>query len=123
MRMLRRISAGVLLVALIIVVRLFPDHNRTPVDVDLIVKTIPGVELWLVLLTTFAAGIACALLVSSFLWLRSGFIGRHYRKAISELEAEVHHLRNLPLAGGDLGEPDDSGTDFDAVVGRAESRR
>ena len=25
-----------------------------------------------------------------------------YRKAIRDLEAEVHHLRNLPLAVGDL---------------------
>lgn len=119
MRMLRRISAGALLVALIIVVRLFPDHNRTSVDVDLIVKTIPSIELWLVLLITFAAGIGCALVASSFFWLKTGFLGRHYRKAISELEVEVHHLRNLPLAGGDLGDPD---AEFDAVVGRAESR-
>ena len=118
MRILRRTIAAALLVALVVVVRLFPDQNRVPVDIDLLVISIPGIELWLVLLVSFAAGIGCALLISSLLWLKSGFLGRRYRKAISELEAEVHHLRNLPLASGDLGEPD---REFEAVVGSVES--
>ncbi len=102
MYMLRRVIAAVFLVALVVVVRLFPDHNRAPIDVDLLVGAVSGVELWLLLLGTFAAGIGSALLVSGFFWLRSSFLGRRDRKVISELEAEVHHLRNLPLAGSDL---------------------
>ncbi len=118
MRMLRRIIAAALVVTLIYVVRLFPDQNRVPVDIDLLVTSVTAVELWQVLLVSFAAGVGCAALVSCLLWLKSGFLGRRYRKAISELEAEVHHLRNLPLASGDLGDPD---RDFEPAVGSVES--
>jgi hypothetical protein len=120
MRMLRWTTAAALLAALIIVVRLFPDHNRTPVDIDLLLTSIPAVELWLALLTTFATGVGCALVVSILFWIRSGMLGRRYRKTISELEAEVHHLRNLPLADASLGESDG---DFESDSGRVESRR
>jgi uncharacterized membrane protein YciS (DUF1049 family) len=120
MRMLRWTIAAAVLVALVIVVRLFPDHNRTAVDIDLLLASIPGVELWLALLTTFATGVGCALVVSFLFWVRSGMLGRRYRKTISELEAEVHHLRNLPLARGSLGESDG---DFESDTGRVESGR
>jgi uncharacterized membrane protein YciS (DUF1049 family) len=119
MRMLRRILVAAIFVALIIAVRLFPDRNPAVIDIDLIVTQVGGVELWLALLTTFGAGVGCAMVVFGILRLRSGLLGRRYRKAIVGLEAEVHHLRNLPLAGGNLGEPD---TEFAVVEGRANSR-
>ena len=127
MRMLRRTTVVALFVALIIAVRLFPDQNRAAVDIDLIVSQVSAVELWLALLATFAAGAGCALAVFSVFWLRSGLLGRRYRKAIAELEAEVHHLRNLPLAGGNLGDPDSAldsafDSDFDVAEGRVSSR-
>ena len=120
MLLLRRIVAASLVVALLFVVRLFPDQNRGLVDIDLLIVSISGAELWLVLLVSFASGVGLSIAVSSLLWVKLGILARGYRKAISELEAEVHHLRNLPLASGDLGEPD---RDFEAAVGSVESGR
>jgi len=99
------------IIALIVVVRLFPDQNQAVVDIDLLLTSVEGVPLWSALAATFAAGAALALSVASVLLIKAGLIGRRYRRAIADLEAEIHHLRNLPLATGDLHEK------FDAVVG------
>lgn len=98
---LRRVLLAAIVIALIVVVRLFPDRNETPVDIDLLVLSIPAVELWFALGATFLGGAALTALVASLFMVRSALVGRRYRKAISDLEAEVHHLRNLPLASGD----------------------
>jgi len=54
--------------------------------------------LWEALLIFFAAGFAFA--GTGWLWqsLRARMIERRYRKAVGGLEAELHQLRNLPLA-------------------------
>jgi uncharacterized integral membrane protein len=56
------------------------------------------VELWEALLCAFAAGFALA--GAGWLWvsLRSRMTVRRYRKEVGGLEAELHQLRNLPLA-------------------------
>jgi hypothetical protein len=56
--------------------------------------------LWQALLWFFGAGFALA--GSGWLWLgiRSRMVERRYRKAVGGLEAEIHQLRNLPLAPG-----------------------
>ena len=100
--MLRRILLAAIFIALIVVVRLFPDRNENLVDIDLLFTKVAGVELWLALGASFVGGSLLALLVSALFLIKSGLVGRRYRKAISDLEAEVHHLRNLPLASGDL---------------------
>lgn len=109
---LRRVFFAVVVIVLIVVVRLFPDQNQDVVDIDLLLTSVQGVRLWSALVVTFAAGAALALFVSSLLLLKAGLVGRRYRKAIADLEAEIHHLRNLPLATG--GELQD---EFDSVVG------
>ena len=55
-------------------------------------------ELWEALLVAFGAGFALA--GSGWLWqsVRARMIERRYRKAVGGLEAEIHQLRNLPLA-------------------------
>ena len=98
---LRRVLLVAIGIGLIVVVRLFPDRNEGPVDIDLLLANITGVELWLALGVTFVLGGALAFLVSSLFMVRSALVGRRYRKTIADLEAEVHHLRNLPLATGD----------------------
>ena len=99
--MLRRVLLAAVVIVLVVVVRLFPDRNPVLVDIDLLLTKIEGVRLWLALAATFSTGIVAAFFVSSLLLIRSSLVGRRYRKAIADLEAEVHHLRNLPLATGD----------------------
>ncbi len=101
MLMLRRIVLAAIVIALVVVVRLFPDQNDTRVDIDLLLTSIEGVSLWFALVATFVGGALLAGLLSSLLLIKAGLLGRRYRKAIADLEAEVHHLRNLPLASGD----------------------
>lgn len=106
--MLRRILIAAVIITLLVVVRLFPDSNQTLVNIDLLATQIEAVELWLVLMASFFGGAMLTFLFASLLLIRSGLVGRRYRQAIADLEAEVHHLRNLPLASGDLGELKDS---------------
>ena len=56
------------------------------------------VELWEALLGAFAAGFALAGV--GWLWqsMRARMTLRRYRKEVGGLEAELHQLRNLPLA-------------------------
>ena len=98
---LRRVVLAVILLGLVVVVRLFPDRNEGLVDIDLLLTNIAGVKLWFALGSSFVLGALLALLVASLFMARSALVGRRYRKAILDLEAEVHHLRNLPLATGD----------------------
>jgi uncharacterized membrane protein YciS (DUF1049 family) len=105
---MRRVFFAAVVVALIVVVRLFPDQNQAVVDIDLLLTSVEGVHLWSALVATFAAGAVFVLLLSSLLLVRAGLVGRRYRKAIADLEAEVHHLRNLPLAAGELHDEVDS---------------
>ncbi len=101
MLMLRRVTLAAFVIVLLVVVRLFPDQNDTRVDIDLLLTSIEGVSLWFALVATFVGGALVTGLIASLLLIRAGLLGRRYRKAISDLEAEVHHLRNLPLATGD----------------------
>lgn len=106
--MLRRILIAAIIIMLLVVVRLFPDSNQTLVNIDLLAIQIEAIELWLVLMASFFGGATLTFLFASLLLIRAGLVGRRYRKAIADLEAEVHHLRNLPLASGDLSELQDS---------------
>jgi uncharacterized integral membrane protein len=75
--------------------------NAEPLSVSLFRWTTPPAPAWLVLALAFGFGV----LVASALWLfqvvRLSLLARRYRKETLALEAEVHQLRNLPLAGGE----------------------
>ena len=88
-----------MLVLALILGRRFPAANATPVDVDLLWLRVPNVEVWLLIISCVALGALGVGLSWGFTALRGWVITRRYRKAIRRLEAEVHQLRSLPLAG------------------------
>ena len=113
--MLRRVLLAAFVILLVVVVRLFPDQNDTRVDIDLLITSIEGVSLWFALMASFVIGTLVVGLLAVLLSVRSGLIGRRYRKAIADLEAEVHHLRNLPLASGDSSDLEGEGDSASAA--------
>jgi len=86
----------------------FAARNGAPVSVDLLVTTTGEAPMWLVLLVAFAAGAALVGAAALYRLAVLGLVARRYRKKLSGLEAEVHQLRNLPLAG-DPGEATERG--------------
>lgn len=105
MRWVRRILLIALLVALPVAAHLFVSRHSEPIAIDYLAGRVEGVALWLVLLVTFAAGIAVATLLAVLRGARLRLEARRYRRAVRELEAEVHQLRNLPLSEEDPAPP------------------
>jgi uncharacterized integral membrane protein len=84
----------------------FAAENSAPVSVHYLVGVLADVALWRVLLGAFACGGATVGLVALFYAVRNGLVLRRYRKALGGLEAEIHQLRNLPLAPEEPGPRD-----------------
>ena len=89
-------------VALYVCVR-FPARNAEPVRVDYLAGQISEVSLWLALLGAFGIGALLAGLICGYQVMRLLLLNRHYRNTARGLEAELHELRNLPLAGAEAG--------------------
>ena len=97
MRWVRR-WIGVALIALVLVGGWsLKAENAENVAVSFLFGEIQ-LELWEAMLLAFGAGFALA--GAGWLWsgLRARMVERRYRKAVGGLEAEIHQLRNLPLA-------------------------
>lgn len=108
MKWLRRLFFVAIVVGIVWVGVLFSRANATPLDIDLLLRTIPAVPAWLGLIGSVAVGAALAFLLSGFELAKQGLVSRRYRKRIDSLEAEVHQLRTLPLSdavGGDIRPP------------------
>jgi uncharacterized integral membrane protein len=108
MKWLRRLFSVAVMIGLVWVGVLFSRANSTPVDIDLLLRQVPAVPVWLGLVVSVAVGAALAFLLSGFELVKRGLIARRYRKRIDSLESEVHQLRTLPLsdtAGGDVRPP------------------
>jgi uncharacterized integral membrane protein len=101
MRWLRRTLGLALLVAVLVGGWRFAGRNAQPIGVDLLFATLPEEPVWLLLAAAFAAGALAAALVALFGISRAKLVARRYRKLAGKLEAEVHQLRNLPLAQDD----------------------
>lgn len=104
MRWARRIVILALFVGALYVCLRFPALNQEPVRVDYLVYAIEAQPLWLALLQAFVAGAVLAGLLALYPIAKARMLSRRYRKTARGLEAEVHELRNLPLAAEPEGE-------------------
>jgi len=98
MRWLRRGLVFALLVLVMFAGWRFAAENQEPVRLHYVAGELGELALWKITLAAFAGGAAVGGLFALFASARSGLTSRRYRKAIGGLEAEVHQLRNLPLA-------------------------
>lgn len=64
------------------------------------------IPLWAVVVAAFAVGVLLMSLYTIYRAMRAGLVARRYRIAHQALEAEVHQLRNLPLAGEERSDPE-----------------
>lgn len=79
----------------------FAANNSDPVQVDYLFGSLAPLALWKVLGAACLAGSFIVAFVMGFGWGRARLESRRYRKAMRDLEAEVHQLRNLPLSADD----------------------
>jgi uncharacterized integral membrane protein len=98
MSTLLRIFYVALVGALLVAAYQFTGRNTDIVSVNLFRWSSPPQPVWMLLLAAFALGFAAASLLFGLRLMRSSLLARRYRKAVSSLEAEVHQLRNEPLA-------------------------
>jgi uncharacterized integral membrane protein len=97
-RWLRRGLVFALLAGVMLAGWRFAAENQEPVRLHYVTGELAERPLWMVTLGAFTAGAAFGGMFAAFASARSGLMSRRYRKAIGGLEAEVHQLRNLPLA-------------------------
>jgi hypothetical protein len=76
----------------------FVAENQQPVSVYYVAGRAAEVALWKAVLFSFGIGAGLVALFGLWNSARSGLVARRYRKLVDQLEAEVHQLRNLPLA-------------------------
>jgi uncharacterized integral membrane protein len=98
MRVVRRLLVVALFVAALVLGWWFARANSAAVTVDYLVGRLGDVSLWAALLGAFAAGAAVAGGIGLYQVAKLQLVRRRYRKTVRSLEAEVHQLRNLPLA-------------------------
>ncbi len=98
MRWARRLLLIATFVGVLVLGWRFAAENSTPVTVGYLLGEWVGVALWLVVLLAFGVGVAVAGLLAVYQLARLALVTRRYRKTAHEFEAEVHQLRNLPLA-------------------------
>ena len=109
MRIVRWVLAVALFVGLFYSTWEFVAQNSEPMSVHYVAGEVVGVARWLVLTVCFVGGATAMGLVFAYQQVRSGLVERRYRRTVSLLEAEIHQLRNLPLAAEEP-LPSDSGS-------------
>jgi uncharacterized integral membrane protein len=107
MRTVRRILGIAVFVALLVAGWRFAADNSQLVTVHYLIGQFEGVSVWLALLCAFLAGAVVVGLLGMVGAAKLRLEARRYRKAVRDLEAEVHQLRNLPLTAeeADVSEP------------------
>ena len=98
MRWVRRALLLAVLVGVTTVGWQFAAENQEPVSLNYLTGELEDVALWKVVLGCFGGGAGLVALFAIFASAKNSLVSRRYRKAIGGLEAEVHQLRNLPLA-------------------------
>ena len=79
----------------------FAAANGALVPVSYVFGEFAPTPIWLALLAAFALGALLAGAIGVYQALKRGLLMRRYRKTVRGLEAELHQLRNLPLATGE----------------------
>jgi uncharacterized membrane protein YciS (DUF1049 family) len=97
MRWVRRIIGATAVVVVMIGGWWFADANSAAVRISYLWGDV-DVTLWQALIGCFGGGFALGALGWLWFGVRSRLLQRRYRKAVGGLEAEIHQLRNLPLA-------------------------
>jgi uncharacterized integral membrane protein len=105
MRALRRALATLAFVGLLVAGWRFAALHPQPVRLHYLLGE-TELALWAALLGAFAAGGVLVGALAALQIARLSMLARRYRKATGRLEAEVHELRNLPLAPELPGEGD-----------------
>jgi len=108
MRALRRALWGLVFVGLLVAGWRFAALHPDPVQLHYVVGE-RQVALWAALVGAFAAGGAVVGGFAAVQIARLSMLARRYRKAAGRLEAQVHELRNLPLAHELPGEGEPAG--------------
>jgi len=98
MRWFRRIFFVVLVGALFFAVLEFSTENAEPVVIHYLAGESAELALWQALALAACAGALLVAIPLGYLWTRSGLLAWQYRRTMSRQEAEIHQLRNLPLA-------------------------
>ena len=86
---------------------MFYAANSAVVEIDLLGFMVLEVSVWKLALGSFGLGAGLAFFVAVLLGIRGLELRRRYRRAIRQLESEVHQLRSLPLKSA--GEPEVEG--------------
>jgi uncharacterized integral membrane protein len=97
MRLSRWLGGAALFVGMLVFGWRFRASNETEVPVDFLVGVLPPAPVWKILSAAFLLGVATAILACLFQIVRLSLTTRRYRKALGQLEAEIHELRTLPL--------------------------
>jgi uncharacterized integral membrane protein len=98
MRSVRRLVAIAIFVAALVLGWKFAHANLEPVSVHYLVGVLAEIPLWAALVGAFGAGAVLVAIGALVPLARVGLTARRWRKVARELEAELHQLRNLPLA-------------------------
>jgi uncharacterized integral membrane protein len=98
MRLARRLLGIAVFVALLVGGWRFAAGNSDTLTIHYVFGEFTEVTVWAALFAAFLMGGVCTGAVAAYQVARLGMVTRRYRKAVRGLEAEVHQLRNLPLA-------------------------
>jgi hypothetical protein len=98
MQVLRRLVGIALFVGVLVFGWTFAADHSQPVTIRIPYLVDFELTLWAALLAAFGIGVAATGTLAVLRATRQGLVARRYRKMIRDLEAEIHQLRNLPLA-------------------------
>jgi len=97
MRLSRWLGGSALFVGALVFGWRFRTSNETQVPVDFLVGALPPTPVWKILCASCLLGAVVATLACVFQLARLSLTARRYRRALGQLEAELHELRTLPL--------------------------
>jgi uncharacterized integral membrane protein len=98
MRLARRLLGIAVFAALLVGGWRFRAGNSGTLTIHYVFGETAEISVWAALIGAFLVGAICAGSLGAYRVARLGMVTRRYRKAVRGLEAEVHQLRNLPLA-------------------------